>query len=69
MSKVSKLKKSRSGWKEKAVDRSGTIRYQSAELKRVKKERDQYKSDLRETQQELKQERKKTHLRSRVRKI
>lgn len=59
MSKISKLKKSRADWKEKAVDRTKTIKYQKAELKRIKKERDEYKAQFQKTKQELEKEQKK----------
>ena len=60
MSQISKLKKSRTIWKEKAVARTKTIKYQNAELKRIKKERDEYKAKLQKTKQELEKEQKKT---------
>lgn len=48
MSKVAKLRKSRANWKQKAVDRGSTIRYQRKELRRLKRERDQYKQQARQ---------------------
>lgn len=67
MSKISKLKKSRADWKEKAVDRTKTIKYQKAELKRIKKERDEYKAQFQKTKQELEKEQKKTRYPSKTR--
>ena len=69
MSKISKLKKSRTNWKDKAVDRTKTVKYQRAELKRIKKERDKYKAQLHKTRQELEAERKKTPFPSKIRRF
>ncbi len=68
MSKISQLKKSRSTWKEKAVDRNQTIKYQKAELKRLKNDRDKYKSQLRETRKQRDEGRKKNMLPAREKK-
>ena len=46
MSEKSKLKKSRANWKEKAVKKGENERYLIKENKRIKKERDKYKDDL-----------------------
>lgn len=48
MSHVSKLRNSRDTWKQKAVDRGNTMRYQRKELRRLKRERDQYKRQARQ---------------------
>lgn len=55
-----KIKKSRAAWKGKAVERTHTVKYQKAELKRIKNERDKYKYELRETKNKLEKERKKS---------
>jgi hypothetical protein len=38
-----KVKKSRVSWKNKSFERGSTIRYQNAQLKRIKAEREKYK--------------------------
>jgi len=48
MSRATKLRMSRANWKQKAVDRGNTIRYQRKELRRLKRERDQYKREVRQ---------------------
>ena len=50
MSQVSRLRKSLSNWKCKAVDQTCKNRYLRRELKRVKKDRDQLKTKLKDTQ-------------------
>ncbi|MBF0232705.1 MAG: hypothetical protein HQK65_06660, partial [Desulfamplus sp.] len=62
MSKVSKIKQSRDSWKTKAVKRNEAIKYYKAELKRVKANRDKYKTQLHEAKQQLDEERKKNTL-------
>jgi len=48
MSRMTKLRNSRDTWKQKAVTRGTTIRYQRKELRRLKRERDQYKRQARQ---------------------
>lgn len=48
MSIISKLKQGRNNWKEKAVERANTLRYLLQCNNRLKKERDQYKKELKE---------------------
>lgn len=60
MSVVSKLKKSRSAWKGKAVERNGELKYQRAEVKRLKADRNKYKAELQEMTRQLAEEQKKT---------
>lgn len=50
MSKRSKVKQGRNNWIETAVERGNTLRYLRKENNRIKKERDQYKSSLNETE-------------------
>ena len=45
MSTASKLRKSRNQWKQKAPARADELRYFWKELKRVKRERDDYKKE------------------------
>ena len=45
MSKISKLKKSRESWKEKAIVRGESMRYLHKENNRMKSERDYYKRE------------------------
>ena len=59
MSSTSRLKQSRRQWKEKAITRGNTERYQRKELLRLKKERDHYKKVAREAQNQLAKERQK----------
>ena len=60
MSVVSKLKKSRASWKDKAVERNNELKYQRAEVKRLKTDRNKYKAELREMTRKLAEEQKKT---------
>ena len=60
MSVVSKLKKSRASWKDKAVERNYELKYQRAEIKRLKADRNKYKAKLREMTRKLAEEQKKT---------
>jgi len=62
MSKISKLKKSNLNWKNKSVERASIIRYQKAQLKRIKEEREKYKIQFKQAQRELEEERKKNSL-------
>jgi uncharacterized coiled-coil DUF342 family protein len=48
MSTASKLRKSRNQWKQKASARADELRYFRKELKRVKRERDDYKKEAKE---------------------
>lgn len=57
-----KGKKSRSDWKNKSTERASIIRYQNAQLKRIKEEREKYKSQFKQAQRELEEERKKNNL-------
>jgi hypothetical protein len=59
MSILSKLRRSRDNWKQKAKERAETIRYQRKENLRIKKEREHYKQLARELKDQLKKERKK----------
>jgi hypothetical protein len=59
MSATSRLKQSRRQWKEKAITRGNSERYQRKELRRLKQERDHYKKAAREAQNQLAQERQK----------
>jgi hypothetical protein len=59
MSLLSKLKKSRENWKQKAKERAENLRYQRKENLRIKKEREHYKQLARELKDQLKNERKK----------
>mgnify|MGYP003990468413 CR=1 FL=1 len=43
------MKRKRDCWKEKAVTSKKTLRYQRKEKHRIKRERNQYKSDLQES--------------------
>ena len=45
---MSRMTKSKTAWKNKAIGRGAALRYLKAELKRVKKERDQAQSELKE---------------------
>ncbi len=62
MSKVSKLNKSRNSWKKKSIERGCNERASNKKLKRIKRERNEYKKQLRETLALLKSERKKSTL-------
>ena len=57
-----KIKKSRTTWKEKAVERNSELKYQRSEVKRLKISRDKYKAELQEVKQQLEEERKKNTL-------
>ena len=59
MSSKSRLKQSRRQWKEKAITRGNSERYQRKEILRIKKERDHYKKEARETKNQLAKERQK----------
>ena len=59
MSITSRLKKSRNNWKNQAKDRGKQVRYKNAQLKRVKQERAEYKSKLKDVTQKLEEEREK----------
>lgn len=59
MSATSRLKQSRRQWKEKALTRGNSERYQRKELLRLKKERDHSKKAAREAQNQLAKERQK----------
>lgn len=59
MSVVSKLKKSRAAWKEKAVERNSELKYQRAEVKRLKVDRSKYKAELQDMKRQLAEEKKK----------
>ena len=56
MSTKSKLKQSRGKWKQKAIERGSTARYQQKENFRIKKERDKYKKEAKETKIRLEKE-------------
>jgi predicted nucleic acid-binding Zn-ribbon protein len=60
MSVVSKLKKSRATWKTKAVERNSELKYQRAEVKRLKGDRNKYKAQLQDMKRQLAEEQKKT---------
>ena len=60
MSVVSKLKRSRTTWKEKAVERNNELKYQRAEAKRLKADRNKYKAELEDMKRQLAEEQKKT---------
>ena len=60
MSVVSKLKRSRTTWKEKAVERNNELKYQRAEVKRLKADRNKYKAELQDMKRQLAEEQKKT---------
>jgi predicted nucleic acid-binding Zn-ribbon protein len=60
MSVVSKLKRSRTTWKEKAVERNNELKYQRAEAKRLKADRNKYKAELQDMKRQLAEEQKKT---------
>lgn len=62
MSIISKLKKSRDNWKEKAKLRAELIRYFKKEKNRIKAERDKYKKMFQEAEEELEKERQKNTL-------
>lgn len=53
MSTNSKVKRSRDNWKEKAITRGDSLRYQRKENTRIKKERDQYKKEAQEAKIQL----------------
>ena len=53
MSTISKLRKGRDNWRNKAVERANTLRYFRKENNRIKKERDQYKKELKEVKKQL----------------
>ena len=59
MSVVSKLKRSRTTWKEKAVERNNELKYQRAEAKRLKADRNKYKAELQDMKRQLAEEQKK----------
>jgi hypothetical protein len=59
MSSISRLKQSRRQWKEKAITRGHSERYQRKESLRIKKERDHYKKQAREAKNQLAKERQK----------
>ena len=59
MSSTSRLKQSRRQWKEKAIRRGNSERYQRQEIRRIKKERDHYKKAAREAHNQLAKERQK----------
>lgn len=59
MSLISKIKKSRDNWKQKAKERAESLRYQLKENFRIKKEREHYKKLAREANDQLKKERQK----------
>ena len=62
MSTRSKLKQSRGKWKQKAIERGTTARYQRKENFRIKKERDKYKKEAKEAKIRLEKElRKNSH--------
>ena len=56
MSTKSKLKQSRGSWKQKAIERGSTARYQRKENFRIKKERDKYKKKAKEAKIRLEKE-------------
>ena len=56
MSTRSKLKQSRGNWKQKAIKRGTTARYQRKENFRIKKERDKYKKEAKEAKIRLEKE-------------
>ena len=60
MSVISKLKKSRATWKAKAVERNNELKYQRAEVKRLKAGRNKYKAKLQNMTWQLAEEQKKT---------
>ena len=60
MSVVSKLKKSRASWKDKAVERNYELKYQRAEIKRLKADRNKYKAKLQDVERQLAEAQKKT---------
>ncbi len=49
-----KMKKRRDHWKTLAVERSGVLRYKTSEIKRIKAQRNQFKQDLFDAQQQIK---------------
>lgn len=51
---MSRMTKSKTAWKTKAIDRGAALRYQKAELKRIKKERNQAQSELKEVKKKEK---------------
>lgn len=57
MSSTSRLKQSRRQWKEKAIRRGNSERYQRQEIRRIKQERDHYKKAAREAHNQLAKER------------
>ena len=59
MSVVSKLKRSRTTWKEKAVERNNELKYQRAEVTRLKADRNKYKAELQDMKRQLAEEQKK----------
>jgi len=62
MSVVSKVKKSRAAWKGKAVERNSELKYQRAEVKRLKADRNKYKAELQDMTRQLAEEQKKNNL-------
>ncbi len=59
MSSISKVRKSRYQWSQKAIERGEQLRYQRKENARIKKERDKYKAQAHEAGKQLEEERKK----------
>lgn len=59
MSLLSKLKKSRDSWKQKAKERAEKLRYHLREKARIKEEREFYKEQVRVLKEQLKEERQK----------
>jgi len=68
MSTKSKLRLSRGNWKQKAIQRGSTARYQRKENFRIKKERDKYKKKAKEAKIRLEKELRKNsqHVRNKV---
>ncbi len=62
MSATSRLRQSRRQWKEKAITRGNSERYQRKEILRIKKEREQYKKEARAAKNQLAKERQKKSL-------
>jgi len=53
MSTYKKMRTRRDNWKRTAVEKGASLRYQIKENKRIKRERDQYKMALRDSEKEL----------------
>lgn len=53
MSTYKKMRTRRDNWKRTAVEKGASLRYQTKENKRIKRERDQYKMALRDSEKEL----------------